>query len=389
MSLHLRPKRVSQYGLVAEYRFNQRNLLKWSEPLLSNVGVRSAVAQANFTENSLSNGIQFPALQRLDYAYLTNFVCTPNTIYSFSAFIIMDDNSVPRPGGNIDPNKDFQILVNGVATTIFNVVNISNNLYRVSINITSPSWTNTNTGIVRYATQSGKGFRVTGYQLELGTQATTYQKTTDLQVLQDYGRYGYHGQLGTGSGVDGSDPIPDGQSYIYDGVDDCVIVGDTGKSMYSLQIAFYVSAAISKSTTGKTLVNLETSPGGFVGMGSITGALTDEIITVGDSDGGRSGWCSATDSIAIGWHIIEVVWDGSKYNIYLDNVEKTITTAGTPRLISMSAVQLGRLITPGNYFAGKQSYLVLCDRSLSDEERAQNRATIKSKLKLRGVDATW
>jgi len=385
MGLHLRPKRVSQYGLVAEYRFNQRNLLKWSEDFSNAAWIKQT--GCILTPNNVSPDNTLTAyriqLSTNDYgvARLNSPVISGNK-YTFS-FYAKDVNSTNAKYKIFDATNNVEIFFESYLTKIN-----KDSYTRVSKTFTAPSGC-TLIHVYVLNVSTGADLYIWGVQLDLGTQATTYQKTTDLQVLRDYGRYGYHGQLGTGSGVDGSDPIPDGQSYIYDGVDDCVIVGDTGKSMYSLQIAFYVSAAISKSTTGKTLVNLETSPGGFVGMGSITGALTDEIITVGDSDGGRSGWCSATDSIAIGWHIIEVVWDGSKYNIYLDNVEKTITTAGTPRLISMSAVQLGRLITPGNYFAGKQSYLVLCDRSLSDEERAQNRATIKSKLKLRGVDATW
>ena len=182
MSLPLKPKRLIQNGLVAHYApIRQRNLLKWSEPLITNLGVKSAtVTQANFTENGLSNGIQFPSNNLLEYAYL-NFPYTLGKIYNFSVFVVMDDGGQPTVTNNTTSGDFCLVLSNGLAS--FNSVqHISGNLYRVNGSATISN-ANQSAGVVRYATQSGKGFRVTGYQLELSPSATTYQRTTDLQTV--------------------------------------------------------------------------------------------------------------------------------------------------------------------------------------------------------------
>jgi len=188
MALPLKPKRLVQNGLVAHYApIRQRNLLKWSEPLLAQSSSKSGtVLQANFVENSLSNGIQFPAATQTDYAYITNFQGITGINYTFSIFVVMDDGSIPNPGSSTDITRDFSIIMGGYAiinSVPKSIVNIIGNLYRVSVNYSASAWASPSCGVARYATQSGKGFRVTGYQLELSPSATTYQRTTDLQTV--------------------------------------------------------------------------------------------------------------------------------------------------------------------------------------------------------------
>ena len=172
-------------GLTAEYRMDQRSLLKWSEPLLSQISTKSAgVTQANFNENGLSNGIQYPPIAQLDYAYASGHTAVNNNTYTLTTYVVMNDNSIPNPSA-VSTSGDFCLLIGGtVALTNIIVSQVAGNLYKVTGVKNSATWSDaTSFGVVRYATQSGKGFRVTGYQLELGSVPTPYQKTTDLQTL--------------------------------------------------------------------------------------------------------------------------------------------------------------------------------------------------------------
>jgi len=385
MSLHLRPKRVSQYGLVAEYRFDQRNLLKYSEDFSNALWTKISTNIIN-TNNIAPDGtltasnvqIQTPNFGSI----FINIPVISGATYTLS-FYAKDVNAL---------NAHYRVY------NVTNAVDLFRESYLETINKTS--WkrivrtftvpvTCSNIYLYLLNGDTNVDLYLWGAQLELGKTATTYQKTTDLQLLQDYGRYGYHGQLGSTSGVDATDPIFDGQGLKFDGTDDFVFVGNIGKQIFALQCAFYVGNIINKDSAGQTLINAKSVPGEYVALGSYTGLLTNEIISVGDSSGGRNGWCSDTESISIGWHLLECIWDGVKYRIRLDNIEKSTTTIGTPQILFADNLLMGKLVNNTTYFSGKLSLLTFYNRSPIDAELANNRAIIKTELKMRGVDVLW
>ena len=92
-----------------------------------------------------------------------------STEYTLSAFVIMDDLSEPVIGGQSSGN-DFTFVLGGTVHSNANPsVNMGNNIWRVSVTATTTSSPNVaNNGIIKYTTQSSKGFRVVGLQLEAG-----------------------------------------------------------------------------------------------------------------------------------------------------------------------------------------------------------------------------
>lgn len=202
-------------GLVAEYKMAKNNLLNYSEPLLSQVEAKSAtVTQANFTEKGLTNGIGFPALAQLDFAYIKNYTCDDTVGYTISLFVVMDDGSAPRLGNGI--NTDMQLLIGGNTLSGGVVTLIEGNLYRISsFNPPNARSAKVNNGVIRYAAQSGKSFRITGYQLSRGTILQPYEKTTDNQSFIDTSGKGKNGTLGSTTGADTNDPIFNGQGLVF------------------------------------------------------------------------------------------------------------------------------------------------------------------------------
>ena len=159
-------------GVWTEYRvgpYNPNNLFNYSEPLLANLVLQSAnVTQASFTENGLTNGIQFPAVNETDYAYVLESQMQPNTTYTISVYAVRSD-AQPVTG------NEFKLRFSGTSVTPTNVQLVSGSLYRVSATSTTGSSVTANAnGILRSG--NAIGFRVSGYQINLGATLQPYTK---------------------------------------------------------------------------------------------------------------------------------------------------------------------------------------------------------------------
>jgi hypothetical protein len=102
----------------------------------------------------------------------------------------MDDGLAPVFGSAVTSNvaNDFAIVMRGALTPpdTFTITDVGSGIYRVST--TGTTGTNaSNSGVVRFATNSGRGFRVTGYTLELGSTATNYQRVTTQYDVTEAG----------------------------------------------------------------------------------------------------------------------------------------------------------------------------------------------------------
>lgn len=142
-----------------------------------------------------------------------------------------------------------------------------------------------------------------------------------------------------------------GNALDFDGVDDVVSISTISGSLHTIE--FYINSNSNLDGTGTTslLFNFNSNTQ-WIGLNSLTGALTDETISI--SSGG--GNYSATDTdIASGWHHIAIVSDGATYNqIYIDGVAANMI-ATSAAVFSNTTIDLGRrtVSAPSSPFAGQ------------------------------------
>lgn len=159
------------------------NILNYSEPISSETSA-GGITYESFNWNlGFTNCIKFGDNSQTRYRYFTGTIAN-STEYVISAFVIMDDLSEPVLG-TASNNGDLILRVGGVSATTGNLpnVNMGNSIYRVSSVITSGASGGT-TGLLKYADQSNKGFRVVGFQLEQGSYATSYIPTQGSTVTR-------------------------------------------------------------------------------------------------------------------------------------------------------------------------------------------------------------
>jgi len=156
------------------------NSVPISEPAsLSDVGNYTAgITTAAFTEGGLSGGVQFPATTGItEFArpYISSLATS--TAYTLSVYVVMNDGSAPNPVESTS-SGDFALIIDNGFTGTPTVELVSGSLYRVSgTRTTGGSIITGQVGINRYTGQSGKAFRVTGYQIVTGATAQNYAKT--------------------------------------------------------------------------------------------------------------------------------------------------------------------------------------------------------------------
>lgn len=150
------------------------NLLLNSEGTSAQLDTQSGVGTAGVSITGFSNSISVGDNTVTRYAY-KSFNTVIGTVYAFSVFIQMDDNGVPLVSTNNNPGNggDLMLAIQAdVATMPSTITYVGNNVYRCSIVFTATT-VGVHYGVVKYDTHSARGFRVTGYQLEVD-KVTSY-----------------------------------------------------------------------------------------------------------------------------------------------------------------------------------------------------------------------
>ena len=156
------------------------NLVTYSEGVVSTLAASSGVTDAGTSITGYANSIQFGDNSLTRYAYKT-YIQKIGATYTISVIVQMDDNSAPVVGLN-DSSGDFCLVCAARVTTSTPVVtSLGGNVYRVSSSLvttnTPPSW-----GVVKYTTQSSKGFRIAGIQVNEGSVVQNYIRTLDKAI---------------------------------------------------------------------------------------------------------------------------------------------------------------------------------------------------------------
>lgn len=165
--------------------------MRWEMEARTNLATNSEGAAATWTVSNVTDAgtpiagfsasLQFGdnSVDRAAYKTLTTTAIT----YTVSAFVEMDDGSAPRVGGQADPNIDMTIRVGGVVAAVVGASRITGNIYRVYGTATAAAAATTS-GVRKFPTNSAKGFRVIGIQVEAAASASSYIPTAAAAVTR-------------------------------------------------------------------------------------------------------------------------------------------------------------------------------------------------------------
>ena len=170
---------------VALLENSATNYVLKSDDILSTYQSQNGnVSDANNPINSFNNSIQIEYdANNNSLVYKRDFNPTTGTKYTISCFVQMNDNSEPLQ--TVDANSgDFSLINNNTTVNASDIKTErigSTNVYKVSATKTATD-TNNRFGIIKYSTQSLKGFKVSGFQLEQNSFATSYIPTSGSTV---------------------------------------------------------------------------------------------------------------------------------------------------------------------------------------------------------------
>ena len=159
------------------------NLFQYSEPT-TNEGAASNITYESFNwAIGFENCVKFGDNSVVRYRYGATVPASTEVTLSF--FIIMDDLSEPV-ASLLNSSGDFSIVMSGsVSGTLNTNVSMGDNIWKVSQTTTSGVSSLGNNGIIKYTTQSNKGFRVVGFQAESSASyPTSYIPTQGSTVTR-------------------------------------------------------------------------------------------------------------------------------------------------------------------------------------------------------------
>jgi hypothetical protein len=166
----------------------------------------------------------------------------------------------------------------------------------------------------------------------------------------------------------------------FDGTNDYTTTGSfSGQPIVGLQVWLRPTNTITAAASGGVLIQMRSGVSAsawYVALGSATGNLTDEYLTVIDTSAAGSSYrAGITDGGSIastGWSHVFVRWTGAAYEIWLNGINKTLSTNGTPLLATANTANLacvdGDGGGPRSFYTGMIDDVVQYNRILSPGE---------------------
>ena len=304
------------------------NLYLNSEPT-SNEGAMGGVSYESFDwAIGFTNCVKFGDNSTIRYRYGASAVNA--TQYAVSAFVIMDDLSEPVVSG-LSSNGDFSFAIGGsLAYSVNPNIDMGNNIWKVSASI--PSGGNSaNNGIIKYTTQSNKGFRVVGYQLEQGSYATSYIPTSGTTVTRNQELC-----------YDATPVINSEEGVLYAEIS--ALVDDAPHRWISLSDATTNNRVNFQYYTGSNEIRVEVRSEGVTSLNSFI------IVT------------DITDFIKIG-----VKWKLNDFAVWINGVEVATSNTGNAP-IGMSTLSFTHYGQSANPFFGNTKDLKIYNTALTDAQ---------------------
>ena len=182
--------RINWQGTQQLYSTARTIINTYSEPLLADFATKSGtLLQGNLNDiGGLTKGGTFPAAVQQDYAYWSIPTLAATTQYTVSVFVKMADSSAPVPSLSATTG-DFLLSLSSawMTTGTWTVTPLGSGVYRCIWVGTSGAVASLYGGILRTATHSGRGFTVTGFNIQAGSVSGAYIHTTGSAVtVTDY-----------------------------------------------------------------------------------------------------------------------------------------------------------------------------------------------------------
>jgi len=201
------------------------NLILNSEPTATENAASGLTYEAFSWSIGFSNCVKVPTAAADAYWYGGTVLAS--TTYTLSVYVIMDDLSQPQAGGGAGDDF-FMVVGNNASGGSYYYEYFGNNVWKVIHTIVSGTNNLGNNGIRRLPpSASGKGFRATGFQLELASYPTSYIPTSGSAVTR---------AAETASGAGTSDDFNDSEGVLYaeiaaladDSTDRYILLSDGG-----------------------------------------------------------------------------------------------------------------------------------------------------------------
>lgn len=250
------------------------------------------------------------------------------TQYTASVLVRMDDGNAPSFGSasGADPSNDFAMVVANatIAPNGLAVQALGGGIYRLSGTLTTSASPGQNIGVVKYATNSSRTFKVTGYQVASGADSGSYIPTTSASVTR---------------------------------AADTAAIADLAKIAFNpREGAIYADFVVPRLTGG---AGIDPAPGVF----GLVGAYPNNLFGVGVTPGGKvqlyrtiSGVSSTNlvtaNTLAPGSMArVGVAWSAAKGDALCLNGGPVVTAVGS-NLIGMTELRLGRFASNPGYLNG-------------------------------------